>query len=140
MTAKTQFTEQEWQALQKGITGAGFMMALADRGFFDSFKEAGALARHVREAREADSELIRELAEAGSTGFGITDSPEAIEAETMDALQEAVRALEEKMPEELEAYKSFVLEVAESVGNAAGGGEPAESATYAKISSALERS
>jgi hypothetical protein len=137
MTAKTQFTEQEWQALQKGITGAGFMMALADRGFFDSFKEAGALARHVREARQADSELIRELAETGSTGFGITDSPEEIEAETTDALRTAVRVLEEKTPEELEAYRSFVLEVAESVGNAAGGGEPAESATYAQLSSTL---
>lgn len=139
MTAKTQFTEQEWQELEKGVTGAGFMMALADRGFFDSFKEAGALARNVREAREADSELIRELAETGTRGFGITDSPEAIEAETMAALRTALGALEEKMPEELEAYKSFVLEVAESVGNAAGGGEPAESAAYAKISSALER-
>ena len=44
MTTKTEFTQEEWEALQKGLTGAGFLMAVSDRSFFDSFKEAGALA------------------------------------------------------------------------------------------------
>jgi hypothetical protein len=51
MTTKTEFTQEEWEALQKGVTGAGFLMAVSDRSFFDSFKEAGALARHLSEAR-----------------------------------------------------------------------------------------
>jgi hypothetical protein len=138
MTTKTEFTQEEWEALQKGVTGAGFLMAVSDRGFFDSFKEAGALARHLAEARKGgSSELIRELAETRSTGFGLTSSPGEIENETLEALRQAMQVLDEKAPEEAAAYRSFVLAVAESVGNAAGGGEAAESESLEKIRSAL---
>jgi len=138
MTTKTEFTQEEWEALQKGVTGAGFLMAVSDRSFFDSFKEAGALARHLTEARKsASSELIRELAEARGTGFGLTSSPDEIESETLGALRKAMQVLETKAPEEVDAYRIFVLEVAESVGNAAAGGEGAESGSLEKIRSAL---
>ena len=40
MAAKTDFTPEEWDTLQKGVTGAGMMVSLADPGFFDSFKES----------------------------------------------------------------------------------------------------
>jgi hypothetical protein len=138
MATKADFTEQEWEVLQKGATGAGFMVAISDRSFFDSFKEAGALARHMAEAqRTAQSELIRELGETRGTGFGITDSPMEVESETMEALQQAIQVLEQKAPDEVEAYKSFVIEVAQSVGSAAGGGETAEAETVGKIRAAL---
>jgi hypothetical protein len=139
MTTKTDFSGEEWEALQKGVTGAGFLMAVSDRSFFDSFKEAGALARHLGEARQSgSSELIREVAETRGTGFGLTDSPAEIESETLEALRKAVAALEAKAPEEVDAYRRFVLEVAESVGKAAGGGETAEAATLEKIRSAVD--
>jgi tellurite resistance protein len=48
-----------------------------------------------------------------------------------------VSTLEAKAPDEVEAYKSFVLEVAEAVGKAAGGGDEAEAAAVEKIRSAL---
>ena len=138
MATKADFTEQEWETLEKGLTGAGFLVALSDRGFFDTFKEAGALSRHLREARENhSSELVREFAETRGTGFGVTDSPDEIERETMAALGEAGRILGEKAPDEKEAYRSFVLEVAQSVANAAGGGEAAESATIERIRAAI---
>jgi hypothetical protein len=141
MTTKTEFTQDEWETLHKGVTGAGLLMSVSDRSFFDSFKEAGALARHLREAREnSSSELIRELAETRSTGFGITDSPAEIESETLEALRKAIQTLQAKAPEEVDAYRSFVLEVAESVGDAAGGGETAEGATLDKIRSTLDGS
>jgi hypothetical protein len=138
MTTKTEFTQEEWEALQKGVTGAGFLMAVSDRSFFDSFKEAGALARHLGEARKSgSSELIRELAETRSKGFGLTSSPAEIESETLEALQKAMQVLDEKAPEEADAYRSFVLEIAESVGKAAAGGEAAEGESLEKIRSAL---
>jgi hypothetical protein len=138
MATKTDFGETEWEALHKGVTGAGFLMAVSDRGFFDTFKEAGALARHLREAREnASSELIRELAETEGTGFGLTSSPAEVESETLEALRKAMQALEAKAPEDVGAYRSFVLEVAESVGDAASGGEAPEAATLEKIRAAL---
>jgi hypothetical protein len=138
MTTKTEFTQEEWEALQKGVTGAGFLMAVSDRSFFDSFKEAGALARHLGEARKSgSSELVRELAETRGTGFGLTSSPAEIESETLESLRKAMQILDAKAPDEADAYRSFVLEVAESVGNAAAGGEAAESGALEKIRSAL---
>ena len=63
MATRADFTDEEWKALQEGITGAGMFVALVDRGFFDSFKEANALAHHLREAHEhSDSVLVRDLA------------------------------------------------------------------------------
>jgi hypothetical protein len=113
-------------------------MSVSDRGFFDSFKEAGALARHLTEGRRnSTSELIRELAETRGTGFGLTSSPAEVEGETLEALRESIATLEAKAPGEADAYRSFVLEVAESVAAAAKGGETGESDALDKIRSAL---
>jgi hypothetical protein len=138
MTTKTDFTEQEWETLQKGLTGAGLLVSVSDKGFFDTFKEAGALAKHLNEAREGhDSELVRELSQVGGSGFGLSASPEEVERETLAALREAVGILQAKAPEELDAYRSLVLGVAESVGEAAKGVGAGESGAIEKIRSAV---
>lgn len=140
MTSKADFTEQEWETLQKGVTGAGLLVSVSDRGFFDTFKEAGALARHLSQAREGhSSELVRELSEVrGTGGFGLTASPGEVERETLDALPAAVAMLGEKAPDELEAYRSFVLDVAQSVAEAAKGVGVGESGALEKIRAALD--
>ena len=87
MAKKEDFTEQEWEALQKGVTGAGLLVSVSDRGFFDTFKEAGALGKHVGQAKQSsDSELVRELANVRGTGFGVTARPEEVERETLASL------------------------------------------------------
>jgi hypothetical protein len=48
-----------------------------------------------------------------------------------------VQLLQSKAPDELEAYRSFVLELARSVAAAAPGGDQAEAGSIAKIESAL---
>jgi hypothetical protein len=138
MAGKADFTEQEWETLHKGVTGAGLLVSVSDRDFFDSFKEAGALAKHLAGARkDSSSQLVRELAETRGTGFGVTSSPTEIESETLEALGSAVATLESKAPDEVEAYKSFVLDVAQSVAEAAEGGSETERAVVEKIRSAL---
>ena len=139
MTAnRADFTEEEWKALQKGVTGAGLLVSVSDRGFFDTFKEAGALARHLHDAREGhDSELVRELSNAGRSGFGLTDSPSEVEQETLDALRTATSTLKAKAPDELEEYRSFVLDVAESVAEAAKGVGAGETTAIEKIRTTL---
>jgi hypothetical protein len=138
MAAKADFSEQEWEQLRKGVTGAGLYVSLADRSFFDTFKEAGALAKHLGEARRGnDSQLIRELAETKGSGFGLTAKPGEIESGTLDSLRAAVATLEQKAPDEVDAYRSFVAEVAKSVSKAAGGGDEPESEAIAKIETAL---
>jgi hypothetical protein len=113
MAKKSDFTEQEWESLQKGVTGAGLLVSLSDRSFFDTFKEAGALGKHVAAAKQSQtSELVRELANVRGAGFGLTSSPDKVEQETLEALQSAKTTLEAKAPEELEPYRQFVIDVA----------------------------
>jgi hypothetical protein len=137
MAQKADFTEQEWEALQKGVVGAGLLVSLSDRGFFDTFKEASSLAKHVKGSRDSDSQLVRELAAEGGTGFGMIASPSEVQGGTFESLEAAVATLRSKAPDELESYRAFVLELAESVGKAAGGGDEAEAATIEKIKAAL---
>ena len=138
MAKKADFTEEEWDQLHKGVTGAGLLVAMSDRGFFDTFNETGAMARHLGDARkDASSELVRDLAATGGAGFGFGTSLDELETGTLEALRSGVSTLEQKAPEELDAYRSFVVEVAESVGKAAGGGDEAESAAVEKIRAAL---
>ena len=108
--------------MQEGITGAGMFVALVDRGFFDSFKEASALAHHLDEAHQhSDSVLIRDLATGHDRPFGMTASPEEVEQATVATLGQAVAVLEAKSPEDLPSYRQLVLEVAQSVAEAAKG-------------------
>ena len=138
MATKADFTDQEWESLQKGVTGAGLLVSLSDRSFFDTFKEAGALAKHIAQAKQSNSsELVRQLADVHGTGFGLTSSPDAVETETLATLESAKATLESKAPDELDAYRQYVLQVARSVPDAAGGGEAAEGGAIEKVSAAL---
>jgi hypothetical protein len=138
MVTRTDFSDEEWNAMQEGIAGAGMFVALVDRGFFDSFKEANALAHHLREAHEHnDSVLIRDLATGHDRPFGMTASPQEIEQTTVAALEQAVAALEAKSPEDLPAYRQLVLEVAQSVAEAAKGVSPEENQALDRIRAAL---
>ena len=99
MARKSDFTDEEWDALHRGVTGAGLLVSVSDRSFFDSFKEAGALARHLADARKGSSELMRELAQERGTGFGLRSSPKELERETLEALGTATAARGGEAPE-----------------------------------------
>jgi hypothetical protein len=131
-------TDSEIDLLQKGATGAGLLVAVSDRGFFDTFKEAGAMGKHVGMARRnSSSPLIQRVAEAGGTGFGLTASMAEVEEGTIEALRSSGKLLQAKAPDQLEAYRSYVLDLARSVSSAAGSGDDAESAVLSKIEEAL---
>ncbi|HEX2433627.1 MAG TPA: hypothetical protein VHI55_06710 [Gaiellaceae bacterium] len=139
MATKADFTEEEWETLQKGVTGSGLLVSLADRGFFDSFKEAGAVGKHLSEARKNNpNPLVQELAQVRGTGFGLRTSPEELEKETTEALRSATGLLQAKAPDDLPAYRDFVLEVAQSVAAAAKDVGAAETDAIDKIRAALQ--
>ena len=124
--------------MESGVTGAGVYVSLVDRSFFDTFKEANALAHHLREAHDrSDSELIRELAKSHDRPFGVTASPQEVEDSTVAALQAAVAAFQAKSPDDLPAYRSLVLDVAESVAEAAKGVSTQENQALDRIRAAL---
>jgi hypothetical protein len=131
--------ESEIETLHRGAMGAGLLVSVSDRGFFDSFKEAGTLAKHVAAARgNSESAVVRRVAEGHGTGFGVTTPPNELESVTLDALRSSVQLLQSKAPGELEAYRTFVLDLARSVAAAAPGGDEAEGGAIAKIESALD--
>jgi hypothetical protein len=129
MATKADFTEEEWKTLQKGVTGAGMLVSAGDRDFTDSFGEAGALAKYLGSEREnSESPLIRELATVRGSGFGLTASQQEVEAETVEALGSATAILAAKGPDEVGAYRQFVLGAAAAVADAKGGVKPGETA------------
>ena len=137
MAGKADFTEDEWKNLQQGITGAGMLVSAAHRDFTDSFGEASAVAKQLAAHRESESQLVSELAETRSTGFGLVASPKEVVEGTMNALGAAVAVLGAKAPDELDAYRRLVLDVVTAVAEAKGGVKDEETAAIAKIRQAL---
>jgi tellurite resistance protein len=134
MAKKANFTEEEWEALQKGVTGAGMLVSIGDRDFTDSFGEAGALAKYLGAQREASQS---ELAGIRGTGFGFTASQQEVETETLAALSSSTATLEAKAPDEADAYRQLVLGAADAVAEAKGGVKPGETAALETIKGAL---
>ena len=137
MAGKTDFTEDEWKELQQGVTGAGLLVSTAHRDFTDSFGEAKAVASQLAAHRDSESELVRELSGTRGTGFGLVASPKEVVEETIGALGASVGLLAEKAPDELDAYRALVLDVANAVAEAKGGVKDEESAVIEKIKAAL---
>jgi tellurite resistance protein len=137
MAGKTDFTEDEWKDLQQGVTGAGLLVSAAHRDFTDSFGEASTVAKQLAAHRESESQLVRDLSGTHSTGFGLVASPKEVVEGTINALGAAVKVLGNKAPDELEAYRGLVLDVATAVAEAKGGVKDEETAAIERITTAL---
>lgn len=136
MAGKADFTSEEWEALQRGVTGAGMLVSTAHRGFTESFGEAKAIAADLGKHRDSPSELVRELASQHGTGFGAVASPKEVQG-TIDALAGAVATLTQKAPDEVEPYRALVLDVATAAAEAKGGVATEEAAAIEQITAAL---
>jgi hypothetical protein len=115
MTAKADFTEEEWELLREGPATAGMIVLLASGG--GSFRETWALAKTFAEARErqGESQLLDELLDQKPDvpRFGSADEADR---EGLERLRQAVALLEQKATlEDVESYKRFALEVADRV-------------------------
>lgn len=137
MAGKADFTEQEWDDLKQGVTGAGMLVSAAHRDFTDSFGEASSIAKQLAAHRESESELVRDLSSTRGTGFGLIASPNEVVEGTIKALGNAVAVLNQKAPDELQPYRDLVLDVATAAAEAKGGIQDEESAAMERIRSAL---
>lgn len=138
MATKSDFTEAEWEALQKGVTGSGMLVSLSDRDLSDSFGESSAMAKYLAGQHvAASSELVRDLGKTRGTGFGLTTSPDRVRTETLEALRSSVATLEAKAPDELDAYRQLVLGLTDTVAEAKGGRAPVEETMIGEIRAAL---
>ena len=139
MATRADFTDGEWAALQKGLTGSALLVSLSDHDFTDSFGEVGALAKYLQGQQVAGAtELMREIAKTHGTGFGFATPPEKMRAETMAALATSRTALAAKAPDETGAYRELVLGAAQAVAEAKSGVTPVETSMLEEVRSALD--
>jgi hypothetical protein len=121
MATKADFNAEEWSTVVEGPLLAGMRVVSAERG--GTIRESLAMGRVYAEARkgQGDSELLDAL----------VASPPALDPQRLqgaggdlktlvgDRLREAVRLVGEKgSPEEADAYKAFVLSVAQAAAEA----------------------
>src|SRR3954462_530447 len=114
MTKKADFNAEQWEAVVEGPVLAGLAVVAADRG--GTIRESLAMGRVYTEARKehGESELLDELVSSQPS----VDRQKAqagggdIAALAKQRLSDAMRILEEKAtPEEVDAYKRFVMTV-----------------------------
>jgi hypothetical protein len=134
MTAKADFTEEEWNVVREGPAAAGVLVLMAQGG--GSFRETWALAKSYTEARKqpGQSQLLDELA-SEKPDVERHSTREEQESEGLKGLSEAIALLEQKAtPEEVEGYRTFVLAVARKVAEAhEEEGQPISAAEQAAI-------
>jgi hypothetical protein len=119
MTAKSEFTDEEWDLLREGPAAAGMIVVAADKG--GTFRETFAMAKAYAEARQqhGESELLDELVSAGPKRGSRYHSPEELREQGLQVLREAADLLSRKAtPEEVAGYRAFVMTLAEKVADA----------------------
>jgi hypothetical protein len=120
MTAKADFTEEEWKTILEGPPSAGLLVIISDRG--GSIRETFSMAKAYTEARQqhGESELLDEVAAAKpEIDRSRAGSPEELKQHNLDNVRQAVAVLRGKATEEeVEEYKKFILGLAERVAEA----------------------
>ncbi len=123
MATKNDFSEDQWQRLQWAVSDTMSYISLADPGFWDSFGEANAAAKYIAKARtSSESLLVRDLAGdvKGGRDKEATSSPTDLAGKVTARISEASGIVAEVAPEEHEAFKAFILGLADVTAEAKG--------------------
>ena len=140
MSSKATFTDDEWHVLQWAVTDTMSYLSLADKGFWDTFKEATAAAKFMAHAKaDATSPLIHDL--AGSIKMGhdkqVTHDMADMAGEVSKRVSEAKALVAQKSPDDVQAFRDFILGVARATAEAAHGVDEHEAAAIETLEAAL---
>ncbi len=163
MADKSTFTPEEWSVLLQGVMAAGIAVTAAEpSGLWGMLKEGMASSRTLLQGKGGtdstslttaivegfESSEGRKAAREGLEARLKGAKPEEIKARCIDTVREAAGIVEAKAPSDAAAFKGWLLQISQSVAEAAKeggflgfGGTPvsdAEKATVAEISSALK--
>jgi hypothetical protein len=121
MTSKADFNAEEWSIIVEGPLYAGMRVVSAERG--GALRESMAMGRVYQEARSAHgaSELLDELVKSPPSldPDRLRDAGGDIAAAVSQRLREAMGIVEAKATSaEVDAYKRFVMTVAQAVASA----------------------
>jgi hypothetical protein len=140
MATKQAFSPSEWQTLQWAVTDTMTYLSMAEPGFWDTFKEAGAAAKFIGGIKTSgDDLLMRELAAdiKMDRDKAATHDPTDIAGAVTARVREAAAIVAAKAPEDLDSFRRFILGVAHATAQAAKGVGPGERAAIAKLEEAL---
>ena len=128
----TALTEDEQKTVRSAALRAGALVAQAEPGFFDTFKESFAASKAVKAASPEVQKLV--------TG-GLPEMPsggkDQVSARTLELLQQAISILTQKAPQLVAEYRQVVLQSAKDVAAAADDTSARETAAVGKIERAL---
>lgn len=120
MTAKSDFTDDQWLLILEAPPSAGMIVVTAQRG--GSFRESIALAKAYVEARQhhGESELLDAIVaakpERDHTHY---HSPEELKQHGLQHLRDSVALLHSKAtPQEVDEYRRFIITLSEKVASA----------------------
>lgn len=117
MTAKADFTPQEWDQVLEGPTSAGMIVITAQQG--GTIRETFSMAKAYGEARQrhGQSELLDAIVAAKpALDRTRTGSIEELKTRNLGHIRDAVALLAGKAsPQELDEYKRFVVGLADTV-------------------------
>jgi hypothetical protein len=117
MTAKSDFTTEEWQLVLEAPPSAGMIVVTAQRG--GSFRETIAIAKAYVEARQqhGESELLDEIVVAKpERDHSHYHSPEELKQHGLQHLRDAIALLEVKAsPAEVDEYRHFIVTLTHKV-------------------------
>jgi len=125
-------TEDEQKTVRSAALRAGALVAQADPGFLDTFKESFAASKAVKAASPEVQKLV-----TGGFPEMPSGSAEEANARTLELLKQAVDILTEKAPHLVEQYRQVVLQSAKDVAAAADDTSQKESAAVGEIERAL---
>lgn len=120
MTAKSDFTPEQWETVLKGPPAAGLMIAAAQRG--GSFRESYSIARAYADARKqrGASQLLDDIAaEKPRMERPHVKTPDELKQHALEQLRQS-RSLVEQIAtgEEAGQYSQFVVALAAQVAEA----------------------
>lgn len=121
MTRKADFNAEEWSTVVDGPLYAGMRVIGAERG--GTIRETLAMSRVYQEARQGhgESELLDELVKSPPSidQERVREAGGNLSGLTTQALRNAMSILEAKAtPDEVDAYKTFVMTVAQAAAGA----------------------
>ena len=140
MTSKTLFTDDEWTTLEWAVTDTMTYVSLAEASFWATFKEATAAAKFMAHAKaDTTSPLVHDL--AGSVKLShdsrMTHDKAQLADEAVRRIHEAARLVAEKAPDDLDAFRAFIMGVAHATAEASKGVGPHEKEALTRIEGAL---
>jgi hypothetical protein len=120
VTAKTDFSEEEWRQVLEAPPSAGLIVIGSDRG--GSVRESFSMAKAYTEARRdhGESELLDEIVNAkpemDRTRF---KTPEELKQHALQNIRDAIALLKTKATDdEVEQYRKFVIDLSSRVAEA----------------------